>query len=332
MRVDERAQLLQHCVGFRQVLVVRALALAQVRNRVEPETVHAHVEPVAHHAEDRLAHLRIVEVQVRLVAEEAVPVVGLGLVVPGPVRLLGVGEDDAGAGVPGRIVAPDVVVALGRALGRTPRRLEPRVLVGRVVDDELGDDAQVPAMRFLHELVKIGARTVGRMHVPVVGDVIPVVAQRRRVERQQPDGVDAEILDVVELLGQSGEIADPVVVGIEKRLDVQLVDDGVPVPMPVGAGGGGHDRRFICHRRLSGHPGPLEKVVEVALGADAPADAEDVRRRARRVELDEVVRAAPHEARAGKRRRAPGTASRRPGPARRDRASPTPNACGPGRD
>jgi hypothetical protein len=41
--------------------------------------------------------------------------------------------------------------------------------------------------------------------------------------RQEPDDVDAELLHVVELLGQSIEVADPVAVGIVEGLDVQLV-------------------------------------------------------------------------------------------------------------
>ena len=134
-----RADALDHRVGLGQVLVVGALALAQVRNRVEPEAVDAHVEPELHGADHRPQHLRVVEVEVGLVAEEAVPVVRLRDRVPRPVRRLGVGEDDPRAGVALRVVAPDVVVALRRALRRAPRRLEPRMLVGGVVHDQLGD-------------------------------------------------------------------------------------------------------------------------------------------------------------------------------------------------
>ena len=105
------------------------------------------------------------------------------------------------------------------------------VLIGRVVDDELGDDAQLAPVCLAHEMVEIGARSVGRVDVAVVGDVVAVVAQRRRVERQEPDRVDAEVLDVVELLAEPVEVAHAVVVRIEEGLDVELVDDGVLVPV-----------------------------------------------------------------------------------------------------
>ncbi len=71
------------------------------------------------------------------------------------------------------------------------------------------------------------------MHAAIVADVVAVVEARRGIERQQPDRVHAEIGDVVELGDQAGKIADAVVVGIEERLDMQLVDDRVLVPQRV---------------------------------------------------------------------------------------------------
>ena len=89
---------------------------------------------------------RVVEVQIGLVMEEAVPVVGarrvsshvqfdfsvsVKMMRHALVLLVG--------------VAPDVEVALRRSGRRAPRRLEPGMLIGRVVDDQLGDDADACA-------------------------------------------------------------------------------------------------------------------------------------------------------------------------------------------
>ena len=82
---------------------------------------------------------------------EAVPVVRLRDRVPGPVRGLEVLEDDARVRVAVGRVAPDVEVALAAARRRAPRALEPRVLVGRVVEDQLGDDPQSAAVRLLEK-------------------------------------------------------------------------------------------------------------------------------------------------------------------------------------
>ena len=63
---------------LRQVLADRAFALDQVRHRVEPQPVDAAIEPEPHHLDHRVEDRRVVEVQIRLVMEEAVPVVRLG--------------------------------------------------------------------------------------------------------------------------------------------------------------------------------------------------------------------------------------------------------------
>ena len=63
-------------MGLGKILVVGSVALAQVWDRVEPEAVDPEVEPVPHDLDHRHEHARIVEVEVRLMREEAVPVIG----------------------------------------------------------------------------------------------------------------------------------------------------------------------------------------------------------------------------------------------------------------
>ena len=72
------------------------------------------------------------------------------------------------------------------------------------------------------------------MDVGEVGDVVAAVAQRRAVERQQPDAVDPEPLQVVELLGQPAEVARAVAVGVEEAADVDLVEDRALEPQRLG--------------------------------------------------------------------------------------------------
>ena len=79
------------CVSGK-VVAGRALALEEV-HRVEPQAVHTKIEPEAHDVEHGVLHTRVVEIQIRLVAEEAVPVERTGLGVPGPVAGLGVMKD-----------------------------------------------------------------------------------------------------------------------------------------------------------------------------------------------------------------------------------------------
>ena len=280
LRVERGADLLQDVVGLGQVLAAGALALDQVGDRVEAQPVHPEIAPERHHAEHRLEHGGVVEVQVRLVGEEAVPVVLLGERVPGPVGGLGVGEDDAGIGVVTLVVRPDVEVALRGALRGVPGALEPGVLIGGVVDDQLGDHAKAPRVRLVDELARVVHGAVVRVHRLVLGDVVAVVALRARVERQHPDGVHPELLDVVEPLGQAAEIPGAVAVAVAEGLDVRLVDDRVLVPERValaprlvrgglgGAVGGvvAHRVRISCLARRIRARGPCRCVP--ARGAD----------------------------------------------------------------
>jgi len=104
------------------------------------------------------------------------------------------------------------------------------MLIRRVIDDELSDDFESPLVRCVEEALEVLDRTVRRVDRLVRRDVVAVVAQRRRIERQQPDAVRAELLDVVESFDQPSKIAIAVRVRILERLDVGLIYDRVFVP------------------------------------------------------------------------------------------------------
>ena len=106
------------------------------------------------------------------------------------------------------VVGPDIKIAPRRTGLGVARPLEPGMLVGGVIDDQLGDDTNAARMRLADELPEVGQRAVVGMDVAVFADVVAVVETRGRIERQQPDRVDAQIGDVVELRDQSREIAD----------------------------------------------------------------------------------------------------------------------------
>jgi hypothetical protein len=186
--IDHCPQPLEHGMRFGQVLVTGPFALDEIWDGVQPHAVDAGVEPEAHHVDDGFEDVRVVEVQIGLVAKEAVPIELFGHRIPCPVGSFRVNKDDARPGVFVGRVAPHVPVAVHRAARRAPRALEPRVLVAGVVDDQFGDDAQPQPVRAAHELSKVAHRPVTGIDALIVGDVVTVVAQRRGVERQQPDG------------------------------------------------------------------------------------------------------------------------------------------------
>ena len=127
------------------------------------------------------------------------------------------------------VVVPDVPVGL-RVGAVLAGLLEPRVLVAGVVHDQVGDDADAPAVRLLDELDGVGQVAVLGQDGEEVADVVAAVAQGRLVEGQQPEAVDAEPLQVVELVGEAAEVAGAVVVGVVEAAHEDLVEDGPLVP------------------------------------------------------------------------------------------------------
>src|SRR5271165_7378184 len=98
-------------MSFGQVLAGGALSLDQIRYGVQAEAIDSQIQPELHDLPHLLADGGIVVIQIGLMAEEAMPVVGLGDGVPGPVGHLGVEKDDSCATVTRVGVAPDVPIA-----------------------------------------------------------------------------------------------------------------------------------------------------------------------------------------------------------------------------
>ncbi len=84
------------------------------------------------------------------------------------------------------------------------------------------------------------------MHVAITGDVVSIIAQWRRIERQQPNGGYAEIVNVIEPLHEAGEISNAISIGVVEGLHMQLIDDRVLVPIADGA-----IDAFLIRRRAS---------------------------------------------------------------------------------
>jgi hypothetical protein len=184
-----------------EVLVTRPVQRARPRRRigqrqilaehvddVHAEAVDAPVQPPAHHVVHSGADVRVLPVQVGLLAGEDVQVVLPGLLVPLPGRpgevRLPVGRlRTGGTGDVARPrVAPPVPVAL-RVVPARPRLHEPRVLVAGVVDDEVHQQADAPRVQGVDQFVEVGEGAEQRIDVAVVTDVVAVVIHRRPVHR-----------------------------------------------------------------------------------------------------------------------------------------------------
>jgi len=86
-------------------------------------------------------------------------------------------------------------------------------------------------VRLLDQVDRVIHRPVVGVHRQEVRDVVAAVAQRRVVERQQPQAVHAEPLQVVQLGGQTAEISVAVRGGVEEAAHEHFVDHGVAIPL-----------------------------------------------------------------------------------------------------
>ena len=109
------------------------------------------------------------------------------------------------------------------------------MLVGRVVDHEVGDDPDAARVRGLGQRLEVGDGADRGVDLAKIGDVVAVVLQGRGVDGHQPEAVDAQLLEVVELRRQADQVAVAVAVGVVETPDVDLVEDGVLVPEAFGS-------------------------------------------------------------------------------------------------
>src|SRR4051812_32380469 len=141
--VDPLSNILQILVRFRQVLADRALSLDQIRYGITPEPIHPLIKPKGHHLQHGLAQLGIIIIEVRLVAEESMPVILLCYRVPGPIGSFSVKKNDRVFLFFFVAFPPDVKAARGRWGGSSALQ-KPGMLMGGVFEHGVCDDTNPP--------------------------------------------------------------------------------------------------------------------------------------------------------------------------------------------
>jgi hypothetical protein len=213
-------------MGLREIFAAGSLAFDKIGHRIQSEPIHPEVQPEIENLEGSGFHGWIVIIQIGLMKKEAVPEIGFGNWIVGPVAHLRVFEDDSGFCVFGWIVGPDIVIAPRISRGRATRFLEPEMLIARVIQHKFGNHAQPILVGDIQELFEVIQGAVGGIDGEIVSDIIPIVPEGRRVERQKPDRGNAKIFEIIELTQQSLKISDAVIVRIAKGFNMQLIDDG----------------------------------------------------------------------------------------------------------
>ena len=120
------------------------------------------------------------------------------------------------------------------------------MLVARVVHDEVGDDPDSARMGLRDQFLELRQRAELGQNRGVVGDVIAAVAQRGRGERRQPQAIDTEPLQVIQLGDDALEIAGPGPGRVAEGAHEHLIKDGLPEPVGIGFEPGG--ARAVGHQ------------------------------------------------------------------------------------
>ncbi len=199
-----------------------------IRNPATPA-----IGPEAEDAVEGVAHLVVPPVEIGLLLKVVVEVVLAGRLVERPP-----GAAEAADPVVGRVpalgaVGPHVPVPMGGGARRTGVD-EPGVLVAGVVGHDVHEhpDAALPRRR--DEAVEVVERAELRGDGAEVRDVVAPVRIGRDGDRREPDAVDAEPLQVVEVLDDAGDVAHAVGVAVGEGPRVDLVQDGRLPPRLVG--------------------------------------------------------------------------------------------------
>jgi hypothetical protein len=95
-----------------------------------------------------------------------------------------------------------------------------------VVRHQVHEQLQAALVRGREESVEVRQRAVDGVDVAEVRDVVAEVGQRARVDRRQPEGVDAQRGDVIQARRNAPQVPYAVAVGVLKRARIDLIDGG----------------------------------------------------------------------------------------------------------
>ena len=203
---------------------------------VHAEAVGPALHPETQNAFEQFVNLGVfpVPIGLRRIEDVEVPLAGLAV---------GLRDASPGAAVENRLpvvrrkfavfalaVAEHVHIAFGRAGLCRKGHLEQLVLIARVVRNDVDDHFDAELVCAGDEVVGVADRAETWINVGVVRNVVAAVLLRGRVERGEPQRIDAQVLEVVELGGDAGQVAHAVTVCVSERARIHLINNGVAPP------------------------------------------------------------------------------------------------------
>ena len=99
-----------------------------------------------------------------------------------------------------------------------------------MVDDQVHDNTYTAAVSSLQQFLEIGHASVKRVYGPIIGHIIARVHHRRGVDRSQPDSVNAQVIQVIQLCSYAAQIPRTVPIGIVIAARLDLAHDAMLPP------------------------------------------------------------------------------------------------------
>ena len=190
----------------------------QKRNHVHPKSIDAFVKPEAHHGVDFLPQRFVFPVQIGLLFGEQVQVVFTRRLIECPGR----------AGKEGLVVvglfAPDVIIPV-RVVFAATAFPKPAVFVGRVIDDQVQHQFHAPPMNARQQFIEVVHGAKFGHDGFVVRNVVPIISVGRGEDGTEPENIDAQIVQVIQLLNNSHQITHAVSVRVVETARVDLIDN-----------------------------------------------------------------------------------------------------------
>ena len=226
----------QQHLGLDDLHVRQSRRLGHAVRDVDAEPVDAALQPEAQRLLEVLEHLGVLPVQVRLlgIEEVQVPLAGIAVCLdnPGPrgaaedrdpvVR----GVDATGAGA----VTEDVALALVAAGARGQRRLKPGMRGTGVVGHQVHRHLDACGVGGVRQPVQRLDAAEQRVDIAGIRHVVAVVGHGRDHDRIEPDRVDAQRLEVIQLCGHAVEVTDAVTVAVPEGTWIDLIEQRVRPP------------------------------------------------------------------------------------------------------
>src|SRR6266576_3157078 len=108
-----------------------------------------------------------------------------------------------------------------------------------MVGNKVEDDLEVALVGLLHQSIQVLEPPKKWMDVDVVANVIAKIRHRGRIDGGEPDGVNAEPAEVVQLTGNTAKVAYAITIAIEIAARVDLVNHA---SLPPGV--------CLCHQSI----------------------------------------------------------------------------------